>query len=441
MHPGTLCSVVLLDRHGQTLQVGAAPSLPAFFNDAVQGLSIGEGMGSCGTAAFTGERVVVEDIETHPYWAPYVEVTRAAGLRSCWSQPIFSSDRKVLGTFAIYSREPQAPGPRDITLIEELSVLTGMTIERSTAVAQLQERERHYRLVIETANEGITVLQDGLVRFGNPKFFRMLGYRPDELIDQPFDRLVHEEDRARAVEQYRMRLEGGPVAPHQTFRVLTAREGVRWFQVSGARLEWHDKPATLSFMTDVTERHEMEEKIQQQALHDTLTELPNRRLLMNNLNLAMAAHKRNGLFGALMFLDLDNFKPLNDAHGHRVGDVLLQEVSRRLKAQVREADTVARFGGDEFVVLLGDLHHDLQTSTELASSVAEKLRQALSETYVLNVPQNGNPPQTVAHDCSASIGMVMFNGGQENPDDLIKRADMAMYAAKQAGRNTVHLAT
>lgn len=441
MHPSTLCSVVLLDRQGATLTVGAAPSLPVFFNEAVEGLPVGHGVGSCGTAAFSGQRVVVEDIENHPYWAPYVDVTRQAGLRSCWSQPIFSSEQKVLGTFAIYGRAPHAPGERDIALMEELAVLTGIAIERSTAVAQLQERERHYRLVIETANEGIAVLQDGVVRFGNPKLFEMLGYTEDELIDQPFDRLVHDEDRERAVEQYRMRMEGGPAPPHQTFRVLTAHLGVRWFQVSGARFEWQEQPATLTFMTDVTERHEMEERIQQQALHDTLTELPNRRLLMNNLNMAMAAHKRNGLFGALMFLDLDNFKPLNDEHGHRVGDLLLQEVARRLKAQIRETDTVARFGGDEFVVLLSDLHHELPTSVDLAKAVADKLRLALSEAYVLNVAHEHAPPRTVEHRCSASIGMVMFNGGQEGPDDLIKRADMAMYAAKQAGRNTVHLAS
>ncbi len=440
MHPKMICSVVLLDRQGKHLHVGAAPSLPGFFNAAVEGLPIGLGHGSCGTAAFTRQRVVVDDINTHPYWAPYVEITRKAGLGSCWSQPIFSTDQRVLGTFAIYHTEPHTPNTQDIALIEELSVLAGIAIERSTAASQLLESERHYRLLIETANDGIAVFQDGLLRFGNPKLFDMVGYPPEALVDRPFDTLVHEEDRARALEQHRIRMNGGEVPPQQTVRVLTGHKGVRWFEVSGARFEWQGQPATLSFMTDVTERRELETRIQQQAFHDSLTELPNRRLLMNNLNLAMAGHRRTKLMGALMFLDLDNFKPLNDTYGHRVGDLLLLEVARRLKSHVREADTVARFGGDEFVVLLSDLQTDPQASTEQAMAVAQKLRLALSEPYVLNAAPDHTPPRMVEHRCTASIGVVLFDGGRDEADDLLKRADMAMYQAKQAGRNTVHLA-
>lgn len=440
MHPQMICSVVLLDRQGKHLHVGAAPSLPGFFNAAVEGLPIGLGHGSCGTAAFTRQRVVVEDINTHPYWAPYVEITRKAGLGSCWSQPIFSTDQRVLGTFAIYHTDPHTPSTEDIALIEELSVLAGIAIERSTAASQLLDSERHYRLLIETANDGIAVFQDGLLRFGNPKLFDMVGYPPEALVDRPFETLIHEEDRERAMEQHRIRLNGGQVAQQQTVRVLTGHKGVRWFEVSGARFEWQGQPATLSFMTDVTERRELETRIQQQAFHDSLTELPNRRLLMNNLNLAMAGHRRNNLMGALMFLDLDNFKPLNDAHGHRVGDLLLLEVARRLKSHVRETDTVARFGGDEFVVLLGDLQADPQASAEQAMAVAQKLRLALSEPYVLNAAPDNAPPRMVEHRCTASIGVVLFDGARDEPDDLLKRADMAMYQAKQAGRNTVHLA-
>jgi diguanylate cyclase (GGDEF)-like protein/PAS domain S-box-containing protein len=439
MHPKMICSVLLLDRQGKHLHVGAAPSLPGFYNAAVEGLQIGLGHGSCGTAAFTRQRTVVDDINTHPYWAPYVEITRKAGLGSCWSQPIFSTGQRVLGTFAIYHTEPHTPSADDIALIEELSVLAGIAIERSTAASQLLESERHYRLLIETANDGIAVFQDGLLRFGNPKLFDMVGYPPEALVDRPFETLVHEEDRERALEQYRIRLAGGQVEPHQTFRVLTGHKGVRWFEVKGARFEWQGQPATLSFMTDVTERREMETRIQQQALHDSLTELPNRRLLMNNLNLAMAGHRRNKLLGALMFLDLDNFKPLNDAHGHRVGDLLLLEVARRLKSHVRETDTVARFGGDEFVVLLGHLQADPQASTEQAMAVAQKLRLALSEPYVLNAAPDNAAPRMVEHSCTASIGVVLFDGTRDEAEDLLKRADTAMYQAKQAGRNTVHL--
>ncbi len=439
LHPRMLCSILLLDRQGQHLQTGAAPSLPAFYNDAVQGLPIGPGAGSCGTAAHTRQRVVVEDIASHPYWAPYRELAAQAGLGACWSQPIFSSEQRVLGTFAIYHHCPHTPSPADIALIEEAALLAGIAIERSREAQQLLERERHYRLLIETANEGIAVIQNGVLRFANPRFFQLCGHTPAEVLNQPLAPLIHEDDRDRVI-RASAPADGQAAPQHHTFRVLTRHQGERWFELNDAPFEWLGQPATLSFMTDITERRRLEAKIQQQALHDTLTELPNRRLLTHNLAQAMASHRRSGLHGALMFLDLDNFKPLNDTHGHRVGDLLLVEVAHRLTHSVRETDTVARFGGDEFVVLLGDLHTDPQTSVELARAVAGKLLAALAEPYCLAVEQASGGVHAVEHRCTASIGVVMFDGQATEPDDLLKQADMAMYRAKAAGRNTVWLA-
>ena len=178
--------------------------------------------------------------------------------------------------------------------------------------------------------------------------------------------------------------------------------------------------------------------IQDQALHDALTHLPNRRLLVNNLNLALAAHRRNGHVGALMFLDLDNFKPLNDRHGHAVGDLLLIEVAQRLRQHVREMDTVARFGGDEFVVLLSDLGADAAMAREQAHSAAQKLSQTLAEPYLLTPAAGAAASENVTHRCTASIGLLVFNGGTATADALLEQADAAMYQAKQAGRNRVH---
>ena len=138
-----------------------------------------------------------------------------------------------------------------------------------------------------------------------------------------------------------------------------------------------------------------------------------------------------------MFLDLDNFKPLNDQHGHGVGDLLLLEVARRLTECVREADTVARLGGDEFVVMLGELHADAHQSIAQAHTVAEKIRLALAETYFLSVTQADHPEATVVHHCSASIGVAMFVNHEVSATDILKAADAAMYRAKNAGRNTV----
>jgi diguanylate cyclase (GGDEF)-like protein len=196
--------------------------------------------------------------------------------------------------------------------------------------------------------------------------------------------------------------------------------------------------------TDITEAHQaqaernaLHEQIRQMAFMDPLTQLPNRRLLDDRLGQAMASSKRTGQYGALMFLDLDNFKPLNDTHGHDVGDLLLFEVARRLTDSVRGADSVARLGGDEFVVLLSELDTDLAQSTEQAGAVGEKIRAALVAPYLLTVTRSNEPVTTVEHHCSASIGVVMFVNHQESQTDLMKWADAAMYQAKDAGRNVI----
>jgi len=138
-----------------------------------------------------------------------------------------------------------------------------------------------------------------------------------------------------------------------------------------------------------------------------------------------------------MFLDLDNFKPLNDAHGHDAGDLLLIEVADRLRACVREMDTVARFGGDEFVVIIGKLNEDRSESGEQATLIAEKIRAAVAKPYLICVPQEGNAQATVEHLCTVSIGVAFFHNHETAQDDILKWADAAMYKAKEAGGNLI----
>ena len=190
---------------------------------------------------------------------------------------------------------------------------------------------------------------------------------------------------------------------------------------------------------DITERKQTEDQVRQLAFYDTLTELPNRRLLIDRLSQAMAASQRNDCYGALMFLDLDNFKSLNDTHGHAVGDLLLVEAAQRLKRCVRQVDTVARFGGDEFVVMLSHLHADKAESASQATAVAEKIRASLSEPYVLTIMRDGKADATVRHYCTVSIGVALFLDHDASQDDILKWADKAMYQAKQGGRNSIRL--
>jgi len=193
----------------------------------------------------------------------------------------------------------------------------------------------------------------------------------------------------------------------------------------------------VSVQRDTTERKKMEEQVHQLAFFDALTQLPNRRLLDDRLSQALAASKRSGHFGALIFLDLDNFKLVNDSYGHNVGDALLRQVATQLKACVREMDTVSRFGGDEFVVLLSDLHADRAESLHRATVFAEKIRAIITEPFPLAITEPGQAERLLDHQCSASLGAVIFQGQQATPTDLMKWADTAMYQAKNAGRNAI----
>ena len=195
----------------------------------------------------------------------------------------------------------------------------------------------------------------------------------------------------------------------------------------------------VSSMHDITNRKQNEEKIRTLAFYDTLTQLPNRRLLDDRLAQAMAASKRSGLYCALMFLDLDNFKSLNDTHGHGAGDFLLIEAAHRLTSCVREVDTVARFGGDEFVVLLSQLDEDKVESTTQAGIVAEKIRTDLFEPYFLTIQHEGKAETIAKHRSAASIGLVLFVNHEARGEDIIKWADTAMYQAKKAGRNQIRI--
>lgn len=173
---------------------------------------------------------------------------------------------------------------------------------------------------------------------------------------------------------------------------------------------------------DLTERKKVEDQLRIYAFHDILTGLPNRRLLLDRLDQAIRYSKRLKNYCALLFLDLNKFKQLNDTHGHDIGDLLLIEVSRRLRQLVRETDTVARLGGDEFVVLLEQLGTDSETAVQHTKSVEENIREALDTEYVLG---------SIHHRITVSIGVKLFVGDENSPDQLLRAADTAMYAAKK----------
>jgi len=188
---------------------------------------------------------------------------------------------------------------------------------------------------------------------------------------------------------------------------------------------------------DITERKRTDDVIKQLAYHDSLTHLPNRRLLNDRLHQAMASSDRSKNYSALMFLDLDKFKPLNDAYGHKAVDLLLIEVTDRTKSCWPGMDTCARLGGYEFVIMVSELSTDKAASTSQAAAIAEKIRTVLSDPYRIELKHDDEAVTTIEHHCTASIGVTLFIGNETSQDDLLKWADGAMYEAKKAGRNLI----
>jgi len=201
-----------------------------------------------------------------------------------------------------------------------------------------------------------------------------------------------------------------------------------WLTITAVKNRQGETTHYVSTLTDITARKQAEDEIRHLAFYDPLTRLPNRRLLLDRLQQALVSKARNGREGALLFIDLDNFKVLNDTLGHDIGDRLLQQVAQRLVTCVREGDTVARLGGDEFIVMLEDLSKSSREAATQTETIGEKILDTLNQTYHLSGHEHRSTP---------SIGVTLFGSAKNSVEELLKRADLAMYQAKAAGRNTM----
>ena len=342
----------------------------------------------------------------------------------------------------------------DIGRADEIGVLSRHLDRMLDALEQqkelLRDSEAKYRFLANNTSDVIWVLNLETKRwvYVSPSVEKLRGYTAEEVMAQPLEQAVAEDSYSIIQTWLEERRDAFLSDPANSLVYMDeveqrCRDGSSvWTEVTThyARNE-RGELILLGVTRDITERKKAEEQIRNLAFYDTLTHLPNRRLLQDRFNLVLSACKRNNRFAALMFVDLDNFKPLNDEHGHDVGDVLLVEVAHRIASCVREVDTVARFGGDEFVVMLSELDAERVTSVAQAGVVAEKIRQRLAETYRLRVlKEDRQEPRIIVHRCSASIGVVLFNGHNVSQEELLRVADSAMYQAKSAGRNRVHFA-
>ncbi len=433
-------------------------------------------------------------------------------------------------------------------LINELVLLRQRVIQlekletaRKKAEEAFRKSEEKYRLVVENANEAITVIQNGRFRFFNKKTLEITGYSKDKFSAKSFEDILHPADKNTVIQKHFRRINGEDVPNLNSFRIIDKNNHVKWMESNAVLIEWDGEPAILNFMTDITdrkkseealresearyrtlfetandaiflstefqdiidvndrscemfgyareeflkmkisdlhpitegttssnpylsfdtpiemaamhrngdhltieftvtplvsgrqtlfmtiardntERHKVEERIKYLALHDELTGLPNRTLFFDRLNQALSRAHRYKHVAAILYIDLDGFKPVNDMFGHRAGDTVLKEVATRLKMCIRETDTAARIGGDEFAIILQDL-----LKKEYAENIAERIVKNMSQGFFI---------EDKCCMVGVSIGISTYPSDGEEPDILLKKADTAMYRVKERGKNS-----
>jgi diguanylate cyclase (GGDEF)-like protein len=418
---------VLVLPDGEHVRHGAAPNLPPEYVALIDGIPIGPAAGSCGTAMFEDRRVVVTDIANDPLWAPYRDAALPFGLRACWSTPLHTSEGRVIGSFAMYYDEVRAPTERDLELADVAGHLCSLAIERAWATEQLRARADEQAAVAAVGQDALAggdevELMNRTVR----KVSSTLGAIGVAL----FEELEAAETHLRAESGWPAG--SGPFEPGSVWVDIPGRTG-RWgvlAAVPGSTRALTDHELTFmrsigSILAAALERSRREEEIRHQALTDPLTGLPNRALLASLLEHALHRERRTRGAVAVLLIDLDNFKLINDSLGHAAGDAVLATLAPRLKAAVRTEDTVARFGGDEFVVVAEDVKDELQVGR-----MAVRLTTAVSQP--VDLPDG-------PHVVTASVGIAIANAGESTPEALLRDADAAMYRAKGRGGDSHRL--
>jgi diguanylate cyclase (GGDEF)-like protein/PAS domain S-box-containing protein len=556
--PESRCAVNLLERDKQALSFGVAPSLPREFVQAMDYAPIGIRYGSCSAAVYLSRLVTVADIETDAIWGYRREAARQAAFRAAWSTPIVASDGQVVGTFAVYRRQPGVPSSRDHELMMRMAQIAGIAIERRAAEDALRDSESKFRGLFESVMEGVyQTTRDGRILVANPAFVNLLGYgSAEELYQVPagalywyandrenFTRRAEIEGELRNEEYVMRRKDGSMLVVVDNCRVVRDQNGrvcgfegtltditerkkaeTAVFQakeraqvtlqsigdavittdaqgridylnpVAESLTGWENREAqgrligdvltvvdettreagesplarclregqvlglaehtvlvnrrgqeiaiqdsaapirdragnligAVMVFHDVSKERRLHRALHYQASHDALTGLINRREFEKRLDAAVEdarqnAHSRH----VLLYLDLDQFKLVNDTCGHPAGDLLLKQITGVIQSRVRGGDTLARLGGDEFGILLQDC------ASDQALRIAENMRQAIRDHRF--TWQGG------ALAVGASIGMVEITKEIPTVANVMSAADVACYSAKDSGRNRVQI--
>jgi diguanylate cyclase (GGDEF)-like protein/PAS domain S-box-containing protein len=343
-----------------------------------------------------------------------------------WANIVLTAIRNSTGELTGYAKVT-----RDFTdrkRVEEALALR-FSDELQASSNALKASDARYRTVFQTSPDAVTIsrLRDGIIVDVNQASLDITGYKRNEVLGKTTTQLriwVNSRDRFKLVEVLRRDSQCRDIEAQ--FRRKDG--GTFWARLSVSFIEIDGDPCILSFARDISAAKLAEEKIKDLAFYDPLTGLANRRLISERLSQSVLMGTRTHRKRALLFIDLDDFKTLNDTLGHHFGDLLLQEVARRLAGCVRESDTVGRLGGDEFVVMLEDLSEIPEIAASQARTVAEKILASTARPYELD-----------GHQCrsGSSIGITLFGDNEKGVQDILQQADIAMYEAKKAGRNTI----
>ncbi len=430
------CSILSLK--GNQLFHCAAPSMNKDYCELVNGVEIGPSVGSCGTAAYSKKRVIVEDIATSPLWVHFKDIAEKYGLKSCWSSPIISSKSQVTGTFGIYHTETKKPSSQELELIDYFVHFSSIALEResnenklSQLINQLKHSNDKFKAFTDVMPDLAVIISESGVyvdMYGGSN--DLLCHALDGLQDKNINEVLPAKDAlpimaviektlaTNEVQVFEYKIEG-----KQNPIILEGRSAPIEHYQADNRSQRH----ILWVARDITQRKAAEKEIENLAYYDPLTTLPNRRMLNERLDITIEKIKRSGEVGALFFIDLDNFKRFNDSLGHSTADKLLVEVAKRLGAIIKKSDTLARTGGDEFVLLLEYIAPNNAQANKEASFFAQKLQSIFNQKFKIGL---------TSYQVTCSVGICLIEGCDITASNILKFADTAMYRSKSKGGNS-----
>ena len=396
----------------------------------------------CAHAIGSPSLFVVEDAAQAPQFSSDPLTRGPSGVRFYAGMPLVAPEGAVIGTLAVMDRVPRTLTPLQLESLETLAqqVVAQLELRRSRAgvVGQVdagapqQESEQRFRQLADTMPYIVwSAKPSGEIDYANQAIIDYAGLSGIEQIGTDWVKTLHPDDISGTMERWMDSVQTGEIFSYEYRLRRGSDQAYRWHLAKGMPIR--DEHGTITKWYGTTmDIHNMKlahEEIGRLAFYDPLTQLPNRQLLMDRLSHALSLHARNGRIGAVLLIDLDKFKTINDTLGHAQGDVLLDQVAKRLSSSVTDKDTVARLGGDEFVIVLEDLGTSREAAGGHADDVARKVLQALSGAFNLAGRERHVTP---------SIGVALFGGTTDDAvGEILKRADLAMYQAKAAGRNTI----